>query len=188
MGRQIDGRKKCGTGILACAILILLAAGLVAAQPRPRINFDRLLSIFPDLPWDFEIRYVETNGANTDMLRVHYDGQADLVRWRPDYAGSLASVCHSRLEQRDFKKLLELLRDKKFNDLPSDPESLVTVALHSEITTSVRLGRTIVRKIDRGQLDNAPITQIEDQLRDLANFVAADWKAKCNMESVPAQP
>jgi hypothetical protein len=188
MDRRTDGRKRCGTGILACAVVLLLLTISLVAQPRPRIDFDRLLSVFPDLPWDFEIRYVEKNGASTDMLRVHYDGQADLVRWRPDYAGSLASVCHSQLQEREFRKLLELLRAKKFNDLPSEPESLVTVASRGETITSVRLGRTIVRKIDRGQTDNAALMQIEDGLRDLATLIAADPKSKCDMESVSARP
>jgi hypothetical protein len=87
-----------------------------------------------------------------------------------------------------LRKLLELLRDKKFNDLPSEPESLVTVALHGETTISVRLGRTVVRKIDRGQIENAAFAQIEDSLRDLGTVVAADPKSKCDMESVPARP
>src|SRR4051794_12032629 len=80
-----------------CLCVSVLICSLAAAQPKPRIDFDHLLQQFPDLPWDFEIRYVVHDGPSTDMLRLYYDGRADLVRWRPDYAGSLGEVCHSSL-------------------------------------------------------------------------------------------
>lgn len=168
--------------------VILLASLVAVAQPKPRIDFDRLLSLFPDLPWDFEIRYVVQEGSSADMLRIYYDGRADVVRWRPDYAGSLASVCHGHADDKNLRDLLELLRDKKFNDLPSDADSPVTVALTGDATVSVRLGRTIVRKLDRRQRENSSLRAIESALDQLATGVAADPKSTCGMESVPAKP
>lgn len=168
---------------------ILLFASFASAQVKPRINFDRLLSAFPNLPWDFEIRYVEKIGPRTGMLRIHFDGSADLVRWRPEYEGSLASVCHAQLEERMFRRVLELLRDRDFNNLPSDSEGVVAIARTSnETVISVRLGRTIVRKFDRGQLQNDALTQIEDALNGIAVSLAADPKSECDMETVPAKP
>ena len=171
------------------ATLIVLFASLIAlAQPKPRIDFDRLLSLFPNLPWDFEIRYVVQEGSSTDMLRIYYDGRADVVRWRPDYAGSLASVCHGHLDDKTLREFLELLRDKKFNDLPSDADSPVAVALTGDATVSVRLGRTIVRKTDRHQRENSSLREIQAVLEQLAAGLVADPKSTCDMESVPAKP
>jgi hypothetical protein len=158
------------------------------AQSKPRIDFDRLLHQFPDLPWDFEIRYVVNDQANTDMLRLYYDGRADLVRWRPDYAGSLAEVCHAQLEEKSLRHLLETFRDKKFNDLPSDSEPLRSIADNGDTTVSTRVGRTIVGKIDRHERNNPGLTAIEDELSSILKLVAADPKSKCGMESVPARP
>jgi hypothetical protein len=166
-------------------LLICLSA---LAQPKPRIDFDRLLEALPDLPWDFEIRYVVQNGQNTDMLRIHYDGHVDLVRWRLDYPGSLAFVCNSSLDETAMRRLLELFRDKKFNDLPTDNRTVVTVANRGEETISVRLGKLIVRKVDRGQKENATLKEIENALDAIKTTVAADPKSKCEMESVPAKP
>src|SRR3954471_12995057 len=168
--------------------VILLAALTAFAQPKPRIDFDRLIAALPDLPWDFEIRYVVHEGPQADMLRIYYDGRADVIRWRPEYAGSLASVCHGNLGDKGIQRLLELLRDKKFNDLPTDSESVVTVALSGDATVSVRLGRTIVRKIDRRQRENAGLREIESFLDQLTIGVTVDHEAKCEMESVPAKP
>jgi len=169
-------------------VVILLGSLFVFAQPKPRIDFDRLLSLFPDLPWDFEIRYVLQEGPSADMLRIYYDGRADFIRWRPEYAGSLASVCHGQLDDKTMRQMLELLRDKKFNDLPSDADSPVSVALTGGATISVRLGRTIVRKIDRRQRENPGLREIETALDQLATGVAANPKSTCDMESVPAKP
>jgi hypothetical protein len=166
---------------------VLLTTALLA-QPKPRIDFEQLLTIFPDLPWDFEIRYVVQQGPSADMLRIYYNGRADVVRWRPDYTGSLASVCHGHLDDKTLRGVLELFRDKKFNDLPSDADSPVTVALTGDATVSVRLGRTIVRKMDRHQRDNAGLRAIEASLDELTIGIVADPKSTCDMESVPARP
>ena len=169
-------------------LLIMVISLPLLAQPRPRIDFDHLLRVFPDLPWDFEIRYVVHDGLSTDMLRLYYDGRADLVRWRPDDPGSLAEVCHGTIEDRQFRHLLELLRDKNFNDLPSDTDPLRTVANHSDATISVRVGKATVRKLDRHEHDNPALTAIEDELDSLQKSLTADQKTKCDMESVPARP
>ncbi len=168
--------------------ILFILVGALLAQPKPRIDFDRLLSRFPDLPWDFEIRYVVHEGQSTDMLRIYYDGRADVVRWRPDHAGSLASVCHGDLDEKTMRGMLELLREKKFNDLPSDADAPVAIALTGDATVSVRLGRTIVRKIDRHQRDNPGLRAIESSLDQLTTGIAADPKSTCDMESVPAKP
>jgi len=169
-------------------VAILLASLLTFAQPKPRIDFDRLIAALPDLPWDFEIRYVVHNGPSTDMLRLYYDGRVDVIRWKPDYPGSLASVCHSTIDDKTMRRRLELLRDKKFNDLPSDSESVVTVALAGDETVSVRVGRTIVRKIDRHQRDQAALKEIEDFLDGIEISITGDPQSNCDMESVPAKP
>ena len=166
----------------------LLLCVTVLAQPRARIDFDHLISELPDLPWDFEIRYVVHSGPATDMLRIHYDAHSEVVRWRPDDPGSLAEVCSSQLDSKTMRHLLELLRDKKFNDLPSDNELLHRAALTTDATVSVRLGRTIVSKIDRNERDNPALKQIEAYLDDLKTSVTADPEAKCETQSVPAKP
>jgi hypothetical protein len=168
--------------------LLFITALIAVAQPKPRINFDSLLRRFPDLPWDFEIRYVTHDRANTGMLRIYYDGRADLVRWRPDYAGSLAEVCHSQLEEKQLRHVLETFRDKNFNDLPSDSEPLRTISDRGEVVVSVRVGRTTVRKIDRGVIEDLALSAIELELESIQKLVAADPKSKCGMESVPARP
>lgn len=180
---MVTGKTK-----LAIVSVVLLAALSAIAQPKPRIDFDRLLSRFPDLPWDFEIRYVVQEGPSADMLRIYYDGRADVVRWRPDYAGSLASVCHGDLDDKTLRQLLELLRDKRFNELASDADSPVAIALSGDATVSVRLGRTIVRKLDRHQRNNAGLREIESFLDQLATGVVGDPQSTCGMESVPARP
>jgi hypothetical protein len=171
------------------AVVVLLMVGLsIWAQPKPRIDFDRLIAALPDLPWDFETRYVVHDGPNTDMLRIYYDGRADVVRWKPDYPGSLASVCHSSLDDKTMRRLLELFRDKKFNDMPSDSDSVVAVALTGDATVSVRLGRTIVRKFDRHQREDAALKEIEEFLDGIETSITADPHSKCDMESVPQKP
>jgi hypothetical protein len=171
------------------AVVVILCASLISvAHPRPRIDFDSLIAALPDLPWDFEIRYVVHDGQNTDMLRIYYDARADVVRWKPDYPGSLASVCHSTIDDKLMRRLLELLREKKFNDLSSDSESVVTVALGGDATISVRVGRTIVRKADRHQRENAALKDIEEFLDGIGTSITADPQSKCDMESVPAKP
>ena len=172
----------------AAFTLLLLFVISAFGQPKPRIDFDRLLSQFPDLPWDFEIRYVLKSGSDADMLRIHYNGESELVRWRAEYPGSLASVCHSELKESDFRKLLELLRDKRFNDLPSDGQPLVAVAVTAEATVSVRLGKLVVRKVDRHQRERPSLREIESALDDISKAMAADSRSKCGMESVPARP
>ncbi len=166
----------------------MLICCLAAAQPKPRIDFDHLLQLFPNLPWDFEIRYVTHDGASTDMLRLYYDGRTDLVRWRPDDPGSLAKVCHGNIDDRQFRQLLELFRDKKFNDLPSDNETFRTIAEHDDATVSVRVGKTTVRKFDRHEHDNPGLLAIEAELDSIQKMISADPKTKCGMESVPARP
>jgi hypothetical protein len=173
---------------LKIATLLLVFVGALFAQPKPRIDFDRLIAALPDLPWDFEIRYVVHEGPQTDMLRSYYDARADVIRWRPEYTGSLASVCHGNLDGKTMRRLLELLRDKKFNDLPTDSDSVVTIALTRDATVSVRLGRTIVSKVDRHQRENTALRDIESFIDQLATTVAADPHSKCDMESVPAKP
>jgi hypothetical protein len=170
-------------------VVVLLGSVLALAQARPRIDFDRLIAALPDLPWDFEIRYVVHDGPqSTAMLRIYYDGRADVIRWRPEYAGSLASVCHGSLDDKTIRGLLELLRDKKFNDLPSDSESVVAVALSGDATVSVRVGRMIVRKIDRRQHENTGLRDIESFLDQITTDVTANPQSRCEMESVPAKP
>jgi hypothetical protein len=122
------------------------------------------------------------------MLRIYYDGRVDVIRWRPEYTGSLASVCHSSLNEKTMRNLLELLRDKKFNDLPSDSEVLKSVAVTAERTVSVRLERTVVRKIDRNERQNPGLKEIESFLEGIQTTVTADSESKCDMESVPAKP
>jgi hypothetical protein len=173
---------------LKLASILLLVMGTLVAQSKPRINFDRLIAALPDLPWDFEMRYVIHNGLDTDMLRIYYDSRTDVVRWRPDNPGSLAEVCNSRLDDKTMRRLLELLRDKKFNDLPSDNEQLHRVAQTADATVSVRLGRIIVRKTDRNERDNPALKQIESYLDDLKTSVTADPQSRCEMQSVPAKP
>lgn len=168
--------------------MLALLSVAAFAQPKPRIDFDRLIAALPDLPWEFEVRYVVHNGPDTDMLRIYYDGRADVVRWKPDFPGSLASVCHSNLDDKTMRSLLELFRDKKFNDLPSDSTSVVTVALNGDATVSVRVGRTIVRKTDRRQRENAGLREIEVFLEGIQTSVTGDPQSKCEMESVPAKP
>jgi len=181
--------KREATGKQILAIVLILVGSVAAfAQPKPRIDFDRLLSLFPNLPWDFEIRYVVHAGQSTDMLRIYYDRSADVVRWRADYAGSLASVCHGHIEEKTMRGLLYLLRDKKFNDLPSNADSPVTVALTGDATVSVRLGRAIVRKTDHHQRDNPGLRAIETSLDQLSTGVVDDPRSTCDMESVPARP
>lgn len=181
---MLIGKAKAALVILVCVIGSLT----IHAQPKPRIDFDRLIAALPDLPWEFEIRYVVKNGGNADMLRIHYDGAVDLIRWREEDPGSLALVCHSSLSERQMKGLLELLRDKKFNDLPSDSDSLVAVALSGDTTISVRLGKLVVRKIDRHQREIAGLQEIETLFDAMITEVGADAKGKCAMESVPAKP
>lgn len=173
---------------VALVFLLCLGASVALAQPKPHIDFDRLIADLPDLPWDFEIRYVVESGHDTDMLRLHYDGTVDLVRWREEYPGSLASVCHASLSEKQLRRVLELLRDKKFNDLPSDSESLVTVALSGRAIVSVRIGKVVVRKIDRHQREISGLKDIEAALDAMITEVAANPKSKCEMESVPAKP
>ncbi len=181
--------EKLKPFFLALSLLLGVSA---SAQPKPRIDFDRLIAALPDLPWEFELRSVTHNGPNTDMLRIYYDGRVDVVRWKPEYEGSLASVCHSTVDEKTLRRLLELLRDKRFNDLPSDSESVVTVAMtdkpSGDVTVSVRLGRTIVRKVDRRQRENPALNEIERFLDGVESGVVADPKSKCDMESVPARP
>ena len=171
-----------------CLCVSVLSCFLATAQLKPRIDFDRLLHQFPNLPWDFEIRCVTHNADSTDMLRLYYDGRVDLVRWRPDYAGSLAQVCHGTIDDKQFRHVLELFRDKNFNDLPSEQEPFRTIAQHDDATVSVRLGKTSVKKIDRHEHDNPGLAAIEDELDSIQKSVGADPQTKCGMESVPASP
>ncbi len=166
----------------------MLICSLASAQFKPRIDFDRLLHQFPNLPWDFEIRYVTHDAASTDMLRLYYDGRIDLIRWRADYAGSLAEVCHGNIDDKQLRHVLELFRDKNFNDLSSDQEPFRTVAQHDDATVSARLGKLAVKKIDRHEHDNPGLTAIEDELESLEQSVSHDQNTKCGMESVPAKP
>ncbi|HWR17759.1 MAG TPA: hypothetical protein VN577_23215 [Terriglobales bacterium] len=179
--------RKHRTGIVACAVLLLCVIAS-SAQTKPRIDFDRLLADFPNLPWDFEIRYVVKDAGSTDMLRIHYDGRTDLVRWNSASAGSLAQVCRSKMSRSDFRKLLDLFRKNKFNDLPTASESLVTVARGTQRIVSVRVGRMIVRKIDRGDLQSPELEQLETVLEQRITAITADSKATCEMEAVPAKP
>jgi hypothetical protein len=172
---------------LVLAIFLLLTIPLLA-QPKPRIDFEKLLQQFPDLPWEFEIRYVIHDGPRTDMLRLYNDERADLVRWRPEDPGSLAEVCHSTLEEKQLRHLLETMRDRNFNDLPSDSEMLRTIAETGDATVSVRVGRTTLRKIDRHERDNPGLAAVEKELDSALKFVATDPETKCGMESVPAKP
>jgi len=169
-----------GVSVLSCLFAV--------AQLKPRIDFDRLLHEFPNLPWDFEIRYLTHDAANTDMLRLYYDGRVDIVRWRPNYAGSLAQVCTGNIDAKQLRHVLELFRDKNFDDLPSDQEPFRSVAQHQDATVSVRLGRTAVKKIDRHEHEDPGLTAIEDELESLEKSVSADPQTKCGMESVPASP
>jgi hypothetical protein len=172
---------------IAILVASLLVCGYAVAQVKPRIDFDRLLAVLPNLPWDFEIRYTVNSNPNTDMLRIYHDGRADVIRWRPGYPGSLASVCHSTLDKKIMRRLLVLLRDKNFNELPSDDQVFTPVAMSTDKTVSVRLGRTIVRKIDRRHA-NPAMREIEQFLQDVATGITADPKSKCGMESVPERP
>ena len=160
----------------------------VAGQSKPRIDFDSLLSAFPDLPWDFEIRYVTKNGAEADMLRLYYDARVDVVRWRAEYPGSLASVCHATIDETSFRKLLVLMQGTKFNDLPTDERLVRSVADTGESTVSVRVGKTVVRKVDRHERDIAGLVEIETMLEGWKKKVVDDPKSDCGMESVPARP
>jgi len=166
----------------------VLMCSLAVAQVKPHIDFNRLLGQFPDLPWDFEIRYVTHDGLNTDMLRIHYDARLDLVKWRPGDRGSLSEVCHANLEEKAFRHLLETFRDKDFNDLPSDSAPLRSIADQGDATISVRLGRTTVRKTDRHEHNDPGLTAIEDELHSIQTSVVADPKTTCAMETVPAKP
>jgi hypothetical protein len=166
----------------------LLLALSAFAQPKPRIDFESLLSVFPDLPWDFEIRYTTKSGSDADMLRLHYDTRLDLVRWRPGYPGSLASVCHSTIDEPSLRKLLELMRDRNFNDLPTDERLLRSIADRGEATVSVRVGKTVVRKVDRHERKIEGLAEIETTLESWKRKIADDPKSDCNMETVPARP
>jgi hypothetical protein len=174
-----------GRGVLFLVCLICAAS---VAQIKPHIDFDRLLQQFPDLPWDFEIRYVTHDGLNTDMLRIHADARVDLVKWRPGDQGSLSEVCHANLDAKHFRHLLEIFRDKNFNDLPSDDAPLRAVADQGETIVSVRLGKTTVRKSDRHERDNPGMTAIESELSAIQTNIAADPQTQCGMETVPAKP
>ena len=200
-GNDRESRITCGTSSKAfhkwlsvllsktlCLCVSVLICSLAAAQAKPHIDFDRLLQQFPDLPWDFEIRYVTREGLNTDMLRIHYDARADVVKWRPGDQGSLSEVCHANLEEKPFRHLLETFRDKNFNELPSDKAPLRTIDAPADITISVRLGKTTVRKTDRHESDNPGLAAIETELRSIQTSVAADPQTKCAMETVPAKP
>jgi hypothetical protein len=177
-----------GNALRGLSLLLLLITAAAFSQLRPRIDFDRLLSEFPNLPWDFEIRSVEKNLSTTDMMRIYYDRRVDVVRWRPEYPGSLASVCHSSIDDATMRRILELFRDKKFNDLPGGASALVTVAQSGETTVSVRLGKTAVRKTIRGASTNRDLDAIANDLRDLKTSIVADPKSACELESVPAAP
>ena len=168
--------------------VVLLVCATALAQVKPHIDFERLLQQFPDLPWDFEIRYVVHDGPNTDMLRIHADARIDLVKWRPSDQGSLSEVCHADLGEKQFRHLLETFRDKKFNDLPSDDAPVRAVADQGETTVSVRLGKTTVRKTDRHERDNPGLSAIETELHSIQTGVVADPQTKCGMETVPAKP
>lgn len=171
----------------AAALFLLVLVCLSSfAQSKSRVDFDDLLKRFPDLPWDFEIRYVIKDQQNADMLRIYFDGRTDLVRWTPEDPGSLATVCHSKLTAPELKQLLQLFRDKKFNELPSENESVVAVAFTGEKIVSVRMGKTLVRKIDRGQLNSPALKQIENSLE--ATIADAENQADCSLEIVPARP
>ena len=183
--------KKCSFSFLLkslCLCVSVLICCFALAQIKPRISFDRLLEQFPDLPWDFEIRYVVHDGLNTDMLRIHSDARVDLVKWRPSDQGSLSEVCHANLEEKPFRHLLETLRDKKFNDLPSDEAPVRSIADQGETTISVRLGKTTVRKSDRHERANPGLAAIESELSAIQTSVAADPETTCSMETVPAKP
>jgi len=183
------GTDGCPTSALFWQMWVLfLLTTTLLGQPRPRIDFDRLLRQFPNLHWEFEIRYLVHAGANADMLRIYYDGRADLVRWRPDNPGSLAEVCHGTIDDKQFRRLLELMRDKNFNELPSDSEPLRTIADTGDATISVRVGKTTVRKLDRHERSDPGLTAIENELDSIQKMIAADPKTKCGMESVPAKP
>jgi hypothetical protein len=171
-----------------CLCVSVLISCFVFAQLKPRIDFDRLLHQFPNLPWDFEVRYVTHDAASTDMLRLYYDGRVDIVRWRPDDPGSLAQVCHGTIDGKQLRHVLELFRDKNFNDLPSDQEPFRTVAQHDDATVSVRVGKTAVKKIDRHEHDHPGLTAIEDELDSVEKTVSTDQNTKCELESVPAKP
>ena len=172
---------------LGWGISLLLTTSLLA-QPRPRIDFDKLIQQFPNLPWDFEIRYVVHEGQRTNMLRLYYDERADLVRWGPEDAGSLAEVCHGAIEEKQLRHVLEVMRNEKFNDLPNDNAPLRTVADTGDATVSVRVGRTVVRKTDHRERDNPGLAAVEKELDSVLEFVATDPKTNCGMESVPARP
>ena len=172
---------------LEWGLLLILTTALLS-QPRSHIDFDGLLKQFPDLPWDFEIRYVVHDPPRTDMFRIYYDGRADLIHWRPTDPGSLAEVCHGTIADKQFQHLLETLRDKNFNNLPSDDEPLRTVSQSTDATLSVRLGKTIVRKTDRHQRENPKLAQLEEELLSLQQTLVADPATKCDLESVPAKP
>jgi hypothetical protein len=169
-------------------LLLLLLPVIALAQPKPRIDFDSLLSVFPDLPWDFEIRYVTKSGSEADMLRLYYDARVDVVRWRAEYPGSLASVCHSTIDETSFRKLLVLMQGTKFNDLPTDERALREIADRGESIVSVRVGKTVVRKVDRHEREIAGLYDIEQMLEGWKKRVVEDSKADCGMESVPARP
>jgi len=171
-----------------CLCASVLICALAFAQVKPHIDFDQLLREFPDLPWDFEIRYVVREGLNTDMLRIHSDARMDLVKWRPGDQGSLSEVCHSNLEEKPFRHLLETFREKKFNDLPSDDAPVRAIAEEGETTVSVRLGKTTVRKTDRHERENPGLAALESELSAIQTGLVADPKTTCGMETVPAKP
>jgi hypothetical protein len=173
---------------LKSAFFLLLFATSLFAQPKPRIDFDSLLSVFPDLPWDFEIRYVTKSGSDSDMLRLYYDARVDVVRWRAEYPGSLASVCHSSIDETSFRKLLVLMQGTRFNDLPTDERLVRSVADWGESTVSVRVGKTVVRKVDRHEREIAGLNEIEQMLDGWKQRIVDDPKSDCGMESVPARP
>jgi hypothetical protein len=171
---------------VAAITLVLITAAF--AQPKPRIDFDALLKVYPDLPWEFEIRYVTKADRETSMLRIYYDLQADAVRWRPEYAGSLAQVCHATIPEGEIKKLLVLMRDNDFSGLPTENQGLIAVADRVQQIVSVRLGKTVVRKVDRGNLNSPELKRIEDTLAGLLDSIKPESGAQCRMESVPARP
>lgn len=183
----VEGCRLSSTKSLFLCVSVFICI-LASAQLKPRIDFDGLLKKFPDLPWDFEIRYVVHEGGSTDMLRLYYDRRVDLVRWRPDDPGSLAEVCHGTIDGKQLRHVLQVLRDKNFNDLPTDSETLRAVADRGDATISVRVGKTTVRKIDRRERENPGLAAVEVELDSVQKSVAADPRTDCETESVPARP
>ena len=168
------------------SICFSLTCFLAFAQPRPRIDFDAILKN-PNLSEEFEIRYLvrglRESPLNVEMLRIWGDRRASFTSWTAEHPGPLVPVCRMALPDAEFRRMVELLRDRKFAELPSDDSILMEAAEREESIVSVRLEKLSIKKVDRHDPDkpNPGLEEIERALTAVEKKVAEDGKCKIEM-------